>query len=63
MVFFAKRRLILAAKSFNQALFAIELTDVSWDFGPLAFRNVVIVGRLFMPFFLSTLRVLHHCLV
>lgn len=36
--------LIIASKSFNQALFAIELTDVSWDFGPLAFRNVVIVG-------------------
>ncbi|KAK2753903.1 hypothetical protein FQN54_007262 [Arachnomyces sp. PD_36] len=32
----------LTSKSFNQALFAIELTDVSWDFGPLAFRNVVI---------------------
>ncbi|KAH9884720.1 hypothetical protein F4778DRAFT_551831 [Xylariomycetidae sp. FL2044] len=34
----------LADKSFNQALFAIELTDVSWDFGPLAFSNVVITS-------------------
>ncbi|KAI1334907.1 hypothetical protein F5Y15DRAFT_399676 [Xylariaceae sp. FL0016] len=32
----------LTSKSFNQALFAIELTDVSWDFGPLAFSDVVI---------------------
>ncbi|KAI1480124.1 hypothetical protein F4774DRAFT_94813 [Daldinia eschscholtzii] len=35
----------LAGKSFNQALFAIELTGVDWDFGPLAFSNVVIVSE------------------
>ncbi|KAI8962923.1 hypothetical protein F5Y11DRAFT_170816 [Daldinia sp. FL1419] len=34
----------LAGKSFNQALFAIELTGVNWDFGPLAFSNVVITS-------------------
>ncbi|KAK1483489.1 hypothetical protein CTAM01_13369 [Colletotrichum tamarilloi] len=34
----------LADKSFNQVLFAIELYDVSWDFGPLAFDNVVITS-------------------
>jgi len=34
----------LADKSFNQVLFAIELTDVAWDFGPLAFSNVVITS-------------------
>ncbi|CAJ2512771.1 Uu.00g008900.m01.CDS01 [Anthostomella pinea] len=34
----------LADKSFNQALFAVELTGVSWDFGPLAFSNVVITS-------------------
>ncbi|KAI8239501.1 hypothetical protein K4K55_001768 [Colletotrichum sp. SAR 10_96] len=32
----------LADKSFNQVLFAIELYDVSWDFGPLEFKNIVI---------------------
>ncbi|KAI6084447.1 hypothetical protein F4821DRAFT_242878 [Hypoxylon rubiginosum] len=35
----------LTSKSFNQALFAIELYDVSWDFGPLAFSNVVITSE------------------
>ncbi|KAI1075544.1 hypothetical protein F5B20DRAFT_559342 [Whalleya microplaca] len=34
----------LASKSFNQVLFAIELTGVSWDFGELAFTNVVITS-------------------
>ncbi|KAI0597389.1 hypothetical protein F4775DRAFT_559978 [Biscogniauxia sp. FL1348] len=34
----------LADKSFNQALFAIELTGVSWDFGPLEFTDVVITS-------------------
>ncbi|KAI1397569.1 hypothetical protein F4819DRAFT_490427 [Hypoxylon fuscum] len=34
----------LTSKSFNQVLFAIELTDVSWDFGPLAFSNIVITS-------------------
>ncbi|KAI1370649.1 hypothetical protein F4677DRAFT_346807 [Hypoxylon crocopeplum] len=34
----------LASKSFNQAIFAIELYDVSWDFGPLTFSNVVITS-------------------
>ncbi|KAI0172201.1 hypothetical protein GGR52DRAFT_573342 [Hypoxylon sp. FL1284] len=34
----------LSSKSFNQALFAIELYDVSWDFGPLTFSNVVITS-------------------
>ncbi|OTA55677.1 hypothetical protein K449DRAFT_173050 [Hypoxylon sp. EC38] len=45
----------LASKSFNQAIFAIELYDVSWDFGQLAFSNVVIVssraaGNSFLSF-------------
>jgi hypothetical protein len=31
-------------KDFNQAIFAIELDGPSWDFGPLAFSNVVIVS-------------------
>lgn len=35
-----------ASKSFNQVLFAIELTGVSWDFGPLEFKNIVIVSHL-----------------
>lgn len=35
----------LGSKTFNQAIFAIELTDVSWDFGALVFNNVVIVSR------------------
>jgi len=34
---------LTASKSFNQAIFAIELTSVDWDFGPLAFNNIVIV--------------------
>ncbi|KAI0126090.1 hypothetical protein BJ170DRAFT_459908 [Xylariales sp. AK1849] len=34
----------LADKSFNQVLFAIELTGVSWDFGQLTFENVVITS-------------------
>ncbi|KAF2183014.1 hypothetical protein K469DRAFT_635432 [Zopfia rhizophila CBS 207.26] len=34
----------LNSKTFNQALFAIELTGVSWDFGPLTFNNVVITS-------------------
>ncbi|ORY02281.1 hypothetical protein BCR34DRAFT_591970 [Clohesyomyces aquaticus] len=33
-----------ASKTFNQVLFAIELTGVSWDFGPLVFNNVVITS-------------------
>ncbi|WVQ66033.1 uncharacterized protein L199_004211 [Kwoniella botswanensis] len=32
----------LANKKFNQAVFAIELNGVTWDFGPLAFSNIVI---------------------
>jgi len=34
----------LGSKTFNQVLFAIELTGVSWDFGALVFNNVVIVS-------------------
>ncbi|KAF2476907.1 uncharacterized protein BDR25DRAFT_208653 [Lindgomyces ingoldianus] len=34
----------LSSKTFNQVLFAIELTSVSWDFGPLVFNNVVITS-------------------
>ncbi|EGO61476.1 hypothetical protein NEUTE1DRAFT_116120 [Neurospora tetrasperma FGSC 2508] len=34
----------LAGKSFNQAIFAIELYDVAWNFGPLTFKNVKIVA-------------------
>ncbi|KAF2449860.1 hypothetical protein P171DRAFT_469786 [Karstenula rhodostoma CBS 690.94] len=34
----------LGSKTFNQAIFAIELTGVSWDFGALAFNNVVITS-------------------
>lgn len=33
-----------ANKSFNQALFAIELDGVTWDFGPLEFDDVTIVS-------------------
>ncbi|KAI1764280.1 hypothetical protein GGR53DRAFT_466548 [Hypoxylon sp. FL1150] len=35
----------LTSKSFNQALFAIELYDVNWDFGALTFSNVVITSE------------------
>ncbi|OCF32239.1 hypothetical protein I317_06478 [Kwoniella heveanensis CBS 569] len=38
----ATNSLPLADKVFNQAVFAIELTGVAWDFGPLVFKNVVI---------------------
>jgi len=31
-------------KSFNQVLFAIELYDVKWDFGPLTWTNVTITA-------------------
>ncbi|RDW66331.1 hypothetical protein BP6252_09966 [Coleophoma cylindrospora] len=31
----------LSYKNFNQALLAIELYSVAWDFGPLVFKNVV----------------------
>ncbi|KAI0904123.1 hypothetical protein F4824DRAFT_462675 [Ustulina deusta] len=34
----------LTSKSFNQAIFAIELYDVAWDFGQVAFSNVVITS-------------------
>ncbi|KAI0018403.1 hypothetical protein F4780DRAFT_771772 [Xylariomycetidae sp. FL0641] len=34
----------LTDKSFNQALFAIELYDVAWDFGALEFSNVVLTS-------------------
>ncbi|KAJ8120628.1 hypothetical protein O1611_g10319 [Lasiodiplodia mahajangana] len=34
----------LASKSFNQALFAIELYDVAWNFGQVVFSNVVITS-------------------
>ncbi|KAI0449496.1 hypothetical protein F5B21DRAFT_46919 [Xylaria acuta] len=34
----------LSSKSFNQALFAIELYDVAWNFGQVAFSNVVITS-------------------
>ncbi|KAK3328534.1 hypothetical protein B0T19DRAFT_356973 [Cercophora scortea] len=34
----------LANKSFNQAIFAIELYDVAWNFGPLTFKNVKIIA-------------------
>ncbi|KAF2140288.1 uncharacterized protein K452DRAFT_319799 [Aplosporella prunicola CBS 121167] len=34
----------LSEKSFNQALFAIELYDRDWDFGELKFQNVVITA-------------------
>ncbi|PMD65652.1 uncharacterized protein K444DRAFT_625202 [Hyaloscypha bicolor E] len=33
----------LAYKNFNQALLAIELYDLTWDFGKLVFNNVVMV--------------------
>lgn len=36
----------IASKSFNQALFAIELDGVSWDFGALEFDDVTIVSTL-----------------
>ncbi|KAI1816970.1 hypothetical protein GGS20DRAFT_583011 [Poronia punctata] len=34
----------LSSKSFNQALFAIELYDVPWNFGQVSFTNVVITS-------------------
>ncbi|KAF2114430.1 hypothetical protein BDV96DRAFT_647136 [Lophiotrema nucula] len=34
----------LNSKTFNQVLFAIELTGVSWDFGALVFNNVVVTS-------------------
>jgi hypothetical protein len=42
----------LGTKNFNQVLFAIELTGVSWDFGALVFNNVVIVS--FTHFYYNT---------
>lgn len=33
----------LGGKNFNQAILAIELTGVSWDFGELVWENVVMV--------------------
>ncbi|KAF2461436.1 hypothetical protein BDY21DRAFT_332130 [Lineolata rhizophorae] len=35
---------LLSNKTFNQALFAIELHDENWDFGPLEFSNIVIIS-------------------
>ncbi|KAJ9143350.1 hypothetical protein NKR23_g6514 [Pleurostoma richardsiae] len=35
----------IAYKSFNQAIFAIELYDVTWDFGALEFKNVKIIAE------------------
>ncbi|KAK3948080.1 hypothetical protein QBC32DRAFT_401177 [Pseudoneurospora amorphoporcata] len=32
----------LAGKSFNQAIFAIELYNMAWTFGPLTFKNIKI---------------------
>jgi hypothetical protein len=34
----------LGNKNFNQAILAIELTGVSWDFGELVWENVVMVS-------------------
>ncbi|KAK0616117.1 hypothetical protein B0T17DRAFT_497315 [Bombardia bombarda] len=34
----------LGTKSFNQAIFAIELYDATWTFGALTFKNVKIVA-------------------
>ncbi|KAF1958365.1 hypothetical protein CC80DRAFT_469354 [Byssothecium circinans] len=34
----------LGGKTFNQAIFAIELTSVTWDFGALVWRDVVITS-------------------
>lgn len=34
----------LQGKTFNLAIFAIELDGPTWDFGPLAFKDVVIVS-------------------
>ncbi|KAI1302528.1 hypothetical protein F5Y03DRAFT_210892 [Xylaria venustula] len=34
----------LTDKSFNQALFAIELYDVAWNFGQVSYSNVVITS-------------------
>ena len=34
----------LVDKEFDQVLFAIELFDVPWDFGPLIFHDIVIVS-------------------
>ncbi|KAL2063728.1 hypothetical protein VTL71DRAFT_5533 [Oculimacula yallundae] len=39
----AKDSFPLGYKNFNQALLAIELTGVTWDFGPLTWNNVVMV--------------------
>lgn len=52
----------LGSKTFNQVLFAIELTGVSWDFGPLAFSNVVIVSSVVLAarLFLTAIDVVRH---
>ncbi len=34
----------LGNKNFNQAILAIELTGVSWDFGELVWENVTMVS-------------------
>ena len=33
-----------ADKSFNQAIFSVELYNVTWDFGPLKFSDITIVS-------------------
>ena len=35
--------LMTADKTMDMAIFAIELSDVPWDFGTLAFKNIVMV--------------------
>ena len=35
---------MLASKMFNQAAFAIELYNLTWDFGPVTFKNVILVS-------------------
>lgn len=39
----ASNTFALGGKKFNQAILAIELTGVSWDFGELVWENVVMV--------------------
>ena len=43
----AKNSFPLGNKNFNQAILAIELTGVSWDFGELVWEDVVMVSGMF----------------
>lgn len=44
----AKNSFPLGNKNFNQAILAIELTGVSWDFGELVWEDIVMVSGRFL---------------